>query len=78
MERLAVENFLPSGLRAALPWWLSSKESPANAGNTGVTPGSGRSPRGGNGNPLQRSCLENPMVRGALQATVHRDAKSRI
>ena len=70
-ERLAVENFLLSGLRAALPWWLSSKESPANAGNTGVIPGSGRSPRGGNGSPLQCSCLGNPMDRGAWWATVH-------
>ena len=40
-------------------------------------PGSGRSPGGGNGNPLQYSCLENPMDRGAWQATVHTVAKSR-
>ena len=39
-------------------------------------PGSGRSPEGGHGNPLQGSCLENPMDRGAWWATVHRDAKS--
>ena len=39
-------------------------------------PGSGRSPRGGHGNPLQYSCLENPMDRGAWWATVHRVAKS--
>ena len=38
-------------------------------------PGSGRSPREGNGNPLQYSCLRNPMVRGAWQATVHGVAK---
>ena len=38
-------------------------------------PGSGRSPREGNGNPLQYSCLENPMDRGAWWATVHRVAK---
>ena len=47
---------------------------PANAGNTGYLgsiPGSGRSPRGGHGNPLQCSCLENPMDRGAWWATVH-------
>ena len=41
-----------------------------------MTPLSGRSPGGGHGNPLQYSCLENPMERGALQATVHRVAKS--
>ena len=39
-------------------------------------PGSGRSPGGGHSNPLQYSCLENPMDRGAWQATVHRVAKS--
>ena len=44
------------------------KNSPANAGDirdVGSTPGSGRSPAGGHGNPLQYSCLENPMDRGA-------------
>ena len=40
------------------------------------TPGSGRSPGGGHGNPSQYSCLENPMDRGAWWATVHRVAKS--
>ena len=50
------------------------KNPPANAGDvrdTGPVPGSGRSPGGGNGNPLQYSCLENPMDRGAWQNTVH-------
>ena len=41
------------------------------AGETGLIPGSGRSPGGGNGNSLQYSCLENPMDRGAWWATVH-------
>ena len=41
-------------------------------------PGSGRSPKGGHGNPLQYSCLENPMDRVAWQAAVHRIAKSQI
>ena len=41
------------------------KESACNAGNPGSIPGSGRSPREGNGNPLQYSCLENPMDNGA-------------
>ena len=47
---------------------------PANAGAAGdmhLIPGSGRSPRGGNGNPLQYSCLGSPMDRGAWWATVH-------
>ena len=50
------------------------KNLPANAGDAGdegSTPGSGRSPEGGNGNPLQYSCLENPMHRGAWLAAVH-------
>ena len=51
--------------------WLSGKESVCNAGDTGLIPGSGRSPGKGNGNPLQYSCLENPMDRGAWRATVH-------
>ena len=44
----------------------------------GLIPGSGRSSGRGHGNPLQYSCLENPMDRGAWQATVHRVAKSQI
>jgi len=54
---------------------LAVKNPPASAG-VGSSPGSGRSPGGGHGNPLQYSCLENPMDRGARQATVHRAAKS--
>ena len=53
---------------------------PANAGDVrgvGLIPGLGRSPGGGRGNPLQYSCLENPMDRGAWLATVHGVAKSR-
>ena len=52
------------------------KNLPAKAGNMGSIPGSGRSPGGGNGYPLQDSCLGNPMDRGAWQATVIRVAKS--
>ena len=44
-------------------------------GNSGSIPGSGRSPRGGNGNPLQYFCLENPVDRGACWARVHEVAK---
>ena len=54
------------------------KNPPANAGDSGdsgLIPGSGRSPGGGNGNLLQYSCLGNPMDRGAWWATVHRGHK---
>ena len=47
------------------------KESTCNAGNAGLSPGSGRSLGEGNGNPLQYSCLKNHMDRGASWATVH-------
>ena len=47
------------------------KNSPTNAGDMGSIPGSGKSPGEGNGNPLQYSCLENPMDRGAWQATIY-------
>ena len=63
-----------------LLWWLNDKESTSNAGDTGDAgsiPGLGRSPAGGNGNPLQYSCLENPMDRGAWWATVHGVTQSR-
>ena len=55
------------------------KNPPANAGDIrdlGSIIGSGRSPGGGRGNPLQYSCLENPMDREAWQATIHRIAQS--
>ena len=54
---------------------LSTKE--RYVGDAGSIPGSGRSPGEGHGNPLQQSCLENPMDREAWWATVHRVAKSR-
>ena len=57
---------------------LVIKNQPANAGDIrdpGLIPGSVRSPGGGNGNPLQHFCLENPVDRGAWWATVHRVAK---
>ena len=58
------------------PYGSDSKESACNVGYPGSIPGLGRSPGKGNGNPLQYSCLENPMDRGAWQATVHGVAKS--
>ena len=54
------------------------KNLPANAGDVGSILGSGRSPRVGNGSPLQNSCLENPMDRGAWQDTVHGVTQSGI
>ena len=60
---------------------LVVKNMPANAGdirNEGLIPGLGRSSGERNGNPLQYSCLENPMNRGAWQAVVHRVVKSLI
>ena len=67
-----------------LPWWLIGEESTCYAGATGdrgSTPGWGRSSGGGSwqghGNPVQYSCLENPMDRAAWQAAVHRVTKSR-
>ena len=55
---------------------LLVKNLPANAGDTGLIPGSGRCPGGGHGTLLQYPSLENPMDRGAWQATVHRVKKS--
>ena len=49
-----------------LPRWLSGKESACVAGDAGLIPGAGRSPGRGNGNPLQYSCLGNPMDRGLV------------
>ena len=62
-------SFLGDG-GGSFHWWLSGKESAANAEDTGSLPGLGRSSGEGNGNPFQHSCLENPMERGNWQATV--------
>ena len=59
------------------PSGSEDKASACNAGDPGSIPGLGRSPGEGNGNPLQYSCLENPMDRGPWWATVHKVAKSR-
>ena len=58
---------LPQGF----PGGSDGKEPASTAEDPVVIPGSGRSPGGGHGNPLQYSCLENPMNRGAWRATVH-------
>ena len=58
------------------PGGSEGKAYACNAGDLGSIPGSGRSPGEGNGNPLQCSCLENPMDGGAWYAKVHRVAES--
>ena len=68
-------------VNVGFPDGSSGKESTCNAGDTrdsGLIPGLERSPRGGNGNPLQYYCLENHMDRGAWWATVHGAPKSQI
>ena len=67
-------NIVSAEVSWRFPGGAVVKKLPANtgdAGDTGSIPGSGRSPGGGNGNPLQYSCLENSMDRGAWWATVH-------
>ena len=59
-----------------VPSWLSGKESACSTGDTGLIPWLGRSPEGGNGSPLQYSCLENPMDRVARWATIRKITKS--
>ena len=68
-ERIKVEGDIIYTISSFNPscynFWLSSKESACNAGDSGSIPGSGRSPGGGHGNSLHYSCWENPMDRGA-------------
>ena len=72
----AIYHVFTHTLKCGLPRWLNGKESACNASTVGSIPGSGRSPGKGNGNPLQYSCLENSMDRGAQHATVHGVSKS--
>jgi len=70
---------MPPGIFRASWVMLVVKNLPASGGDISdvdLIPGSGRSPAEGNGNPLQYSCLENPMGRGGWRATVHTFAKS--
>ena len=64
-------EFAFSNTLLGFPGGLMVKNPPANAGEAGLIPGSGRSPGEGNGNSLQYSCLGNPMDRGAWQDTVY-------
>ena len=70
------KSLLPVTL-SGFPAGSDCKESACQAGDLGLIPGSGRSPGEGNGNPLQYSCLENSMDKGAWWATVHGVTKSR-
>ena len=88
LEKARWEDGLKLLLSKANKCWLLShlgfpgssdgKESACKVGDPGSIPGLGRSPREGNGNPLQYSCLENPMDKEAWRATVHGVAKSGI
>ena len=73
---LILANTYLTGIKGFPGSW-DGKESAYNAGDLGSIPGSGKSPGEGNGNPLQYSCLENPMDGGAWWATVHWVTKSR-
>ena len=64
-------QFLGHMIKEGFPHGSVAKESAFYAGDLGLIPGWGRSPGEGSGNPHQYSCLENPMDRGAWQATVH-------
>ena len=66
---------LPTPLFLGFPRSSVGKESACSIGDPGSIPGSGGAPGEGNGNPLQYSCLENPMDRGAWRGTVHRVAR---
>ena len=68
--------FFTQTIKWGFPGDSDGKEHAYKAGDLGLTPGLGRSPGGGNGYPLQYSCLENPMDIGAWRATVHGVAKS--
>ena len=68
---------LPTPVFLGFPVGSHSKESVLNEGDPGLIPGSGRCPGEENGNPLQYSCLENAMDRGAWWATVYGVTKSR-
>ena len=65
-----------SHLLKSFPQFVVRKESACNAGDLSLIPGLGRYPGEGNGNPLQYSCLENPMDKGAGQGIDHGVAKS--
>ena len=76
-QQFYTELFEPPVIHLGLPGGSVVKNPPAKAGDAGSILGSGRSPREGNGTPLQYSCLGNPMDGGAWRATVQGVAKNR-
>ena len=79
MTEAAQHAHTQTSVREGFPGGSVGKNLPArsgDAGDVGSIPKAGRSPEGGNGNPLQYSCLKNPMDRGAWQPTVHGTTKS--
>ena len=76
-QRILLDFYPSLPKRWGFPIASLVKNMPANAEDTGSIPGSGRSPGEGNGNPLQDSCVENPMDTGVWRATDHGVAKSR-
>ena len=77
MKNLHNEEIMVEWLKCSLPWWFSGKESTYSEGDSGSTPGLGRSPGVGNGNSLQYSCLKSPTEEPG-GATVQRVTKSQI
>ena len=80
-DAVVINNLSLRGMKqqkGGFPCDSDGKESACHAGELGSIPGLGRCPGGGHGNPLQYSCLENPMDRGAWWATVHGVTKSRM
>ena len=77
LSRLPSFSEKGKGKQRDFPGGSDGKASAYNAGDPGSVPGLGRSPEEENGNPLQYSCLDNPMDGGAWLATVHGVAKSR-
>ena len=73
---LQLTSLHPARFQVGFPGGSVGEESACNAGDAGLIPGSGRSPWGGHGNPLQSSCLENPMEREAWWATLCAVTKS--
>ena len=71
IEQISIHYQIPLINDESFPGGSGAKNLPANAGDLGSIPGSGGSPGEGNGYKFQYSCLENPMDRGAWQATDH-------
>ena len=78
LTTIYISSYRDTKNHMGFPGGSDSKESTCNTGDKGSIPGLGRSPEEGNSNPLQYSCLENPMDGEAWQAIVHGVTKSQI